>query len=141
MTRTLIFDIPKIQALNDHYQQALDQVKEMLPQGLTPSTAINYFYNIYWIKLPNIRIATLTAIIKDLDTNTELFSDLAGLIEYLKLKYIIKNYTSCVLRHHHEGHVNLRLEKGIWVMPNKQPIPSLNHAVLACLKGEKLWEQ
>jgi hypothetical protein len=141
MTKELIFDIPKIQALNDHYQQALDQVKEMLPQGLkTPSTAINYFYNIYWIKLPNIRIATLVAILKDLDTNTELFSDLAGLIEYLRLKYIIKNYTSMILRHHHEGHVKLRNIDGKEVFPNRQPM-SVNHAVLACIKGECVWEQ
>ena len=50
--------------------------------------------------------------------------ELTMFVEWMKLKYTIKNYLDCIMRHEEEnGKVYLRDVDGTLMMPNKQPLP------------------
>ena len=124
---TLTFDKPKLLDLKLIYCQAMVAVLELLPFAPAKrKEVIFYFQHTHWITLPDLKIATLTVLRDNTHSNNELRDDLTGLIEYLKMKYMVKNYIDFILRNN--GAINITGG----MQSNHQPAPQ-SPEILNCL--------
>ena len=118
------FNIDDIRELQNDYLATLTFLREELPEVDWESRieVKDYFKDEFGIKLKNVKISHLTDHIPFCEEDSEARWVLESLIAYMKVKYEIRNYTNCILRHHVEGRLHLREINGQWFMPNRQPI-------------------
>jgi hypothetical protein len=140
----LEFDLDEVRDLKFCYEQTIESLLADLP-GINWNSRLevkDYFKYEHGIKIDSLQIGYLEARLSLYKANcgtTPASEIMASLIEYLKLKYTIKNYLDCILNHADEnGKVPLRVVEGCYVMPNRQPLPEAQ-AILDCLseKGEE----
>ena len=118
------FDLDDLRELEESYIETMDFLWDELPD-INWNSRIeikSYFLDEHNILIDSLKIERLTRLLdcKDLD---ETFLDvLETFVTYLKIKYEVRNYTSCIIRHNTDGRLYLREHNGIYVMPNKQPI-------------------
>jgi len=134
----LEFDLDEVRDLKDTYQRAIDYIIEELPPVNWDSRVEvkDFFRDTFHIKLPDLTIAHLSTYLQFYDENTESYSILVGILELYKLKYSIRNYLDCILRHQQDGKVYLRQIGASWVFPNKQPLPKCEEILRCVKKGE-----
>ena len=131
------YDVDKIKKLREEYQTNLDFLRDQLPEGLnleSPEKIKKYFRDSLEINLQNVKISYISKLLDHFDTDSQEYDFINGLVLYLKLRFTIRNYLDCILRHQNHGRVNLRLMAGQWVMPNRQPISS-SPEIIACETG------
>jgi len=136
MDRWIQFEIRKIELLRQSHLAAIDFiVSELPPCNWNSPREIRRFYQDYFDKsLDNVKIKTLEAhLLTCLEDSLE-YEVTHGLILMFKLQYTVRNYLDCILRHHQEGIVKLRLVDGVWKMPNKQAL-SLAPEITECIKA------
>ena len=142
----ILFDMPEIYRLQDLYQSNVNMILAELPRVKWNSRAktVLFFKENFDLELDNVRIDYLSGMVESLEHDSPAFDTLNGFVLYLKLKYSLKNYIDCIIRHNQDGRVRLRHFQGQWVLPNRQPT-SLNPEITACVltqgKGDSLWEQ
>lgn len=131
------FDIEKIGVLRNLYLSTKKIIEKDLPNiNWQSAKQIKMFFSEYFgIKIPNATISTISKHLCHFQENTEDYYLIQGIVEYLRLRYFIKNYLDCILRHHKNGKVYLRLHQEQWVMPNKQPIPNAD-ALQGCMTSK-----
>ena len=116
------FDVTKINTLHQIYLNALEHLASLLPCKPHPYHIRKHFADTYWLTLPDTKISTLQKLASEMSTTDTCFDDLVGIIEYLKMHYLTKNYTGPILKH--EGRIELKEVSGEWRFPNGQPLPT-----------------
>lgn len=132
------FDILRVKALKDSYEDNVKFVLEELPDINWNSNAQvkKYFKETFEICLENVTINHILSQLEVLEHDSAAFDTINGFALYLKQKYTLKNYIDCILRHEENGRVYLRQFKGRWVLPNRQPV-SLNPEITECITRSK----
>ena len=131
------YDMGKVHALRINYLKNMEFIKEELsPVNLDSTKSILEFCNNELDIYPeNCKIWHLESFLSSFDHDSTQFNAFYGILSYLKLKYSIKNYIDCIIRHEVEGRVALRFIDGQVRMPNRQPI-SGNPEITQCERGE-----
>lgn len=131
------FDVGKIKELKERYEATKQLISEMMsPINLEkPSEIKQFFENELDIKLDNARITTIQEYMGNYDHDSMQYDAINGVVMYLKIKYSLKNYINCILKHEENGRVYLRQVNGTWMMPNKQPL-SRNPEITECILHE-----
>lgn len=149
------FDIDEIRELEEDYVITMDYILETMPDINWDSRleVYDYFIKEHNIHLDSLKISELKEV---LETYSDNYSDnyiysayakdideakdvLESFITYLKIKYEVRNYTKCILRHQKEGRVFLRNIDGNIVMPNKQPL-MYSQNIIDCITGTNVPE-
>jgi hypothetical protein len=127
LSKTITFDIIAIKELRRQYKETEETILELLPNINWNSRleVKNYFLEEYSLKLTDCRMATLMYQREWASEGSGEWDDLNGLIELYRTQAVIRNYLDCILRHQVGGVVALREIDGQWLMPNKQPISTL----------------
>ena len=127
------FDIIKISDLEEAYECSMEFLLESLPRinYNSSSQVCNYIKENLGVDIQNMRINTLIDLQKRFNNSMEK-DFLDYLIAFLKMKYTVKNYLRCILRHHKEGVVLLRTIDGRLCLPNRQPL-SYNEEIINCI--------
>jgi hypothetical protein len=135
--RYLDYDMGKVREVRSLYMATLAFITEELsPLDLNSNAQILLFCNEQLDIFPdNAKIKHLETFLINFDHDTTQFNAFYGILSYLKLKYSIKNYIDCIIRHEVNGRVVLRIMNGEYRMPNRQPL-SANPEIVACEKGE-----
>ena len=125
-----------INDLKTRYESVIEFILSDLPQVNWNSSKeiVKYLNETLDIDVKDAKIKTVAGLLQCYDENSYEFNVISGLTYYLKLKYTLKNYIGCILRHETNGIVALRLEDGEWKMPNKQPLPiapEINECIIA----------
>lgn len=140
------FDIDEIRELEEDYVITMDYILETMPDINWDSRleVYDYFMKEHNIHLNSLKIKELKELLEiyaDEDVFVEYAQDideakdvLESFITYLKIKYEVRNYTKCILRHQKEGRVFLRNIDGNIVMPNKQPL-MYSQNIIDCITG------
>jgi hypothetical protein len=81
----------------------------------------------------NLRINHIESFLTQFDDDSLEFNEIYGIVSYLRLKYSVKNYLDCILRHQIDGRIQLREVNHEFIMPNKQPLTG-NPEILECEK-------
>ena len=118
------FNMNCILELKERYNDNVRFMEEHLKPLDThsPKKMVNFFRDNLAISLDNVTISHLQDQAAKLDHDSQAFDYLNGLIQLLKLRYSLHNYIDCIIRHHENGRVYLRHERGEWVLPNKRPL-------------------
>lgn len=124
------FDMPAIYELESSIDATIDFLLAELPD-INWSSRLDvkdYFLAEHRLYLESIKISELILINSTIqDEYSELKNVLTLFIEYLKLKYLKRNYIDCILRHNINGKMYLREVSGQLVYPNKRPISYSTH--------------
>lgn len=131
------FDLCKVRALKESYEENIKFILTGLPciNWNSADQVKALFLCMFDITLENVRIDHVLSHLEEVDHDSPAFDAINGFVLYLKLKYSLKNYINCILRHEENGRVYLRLFKGQWVLPNRQP-PSLNPEITECIVAQ-----
>jgi hypothetical protein len=131
------YDMDKVHDLRAHYTATMIFIgKELSPVNLDSKASILEFCNNELdIHPDNIQIKHLDTFLQQFDHDSTQFNAFYGVLSYLKLKYSIKNYIDCIIRHEVGGIVTLRIMDGEVRMPNRQPL-SGNPEINQCERGE-----
>jgi FMN phosphatase YigB (HAD superfamily) len=124
-TKWIDFDIAKVQALKEEYETAMAYALELMPRinWNSPKQIREHFKETFDIAIPDGKIATFAALLPTFDEDTEEYQAVLEALMYLKMKYLLQNYLTAIIRHEHHGRITLRSVNSQWVMPNKQPLP------------------
>ena len=145
MEKYIDFDIDEVKELQDAYEETMNYILTTLPDVNWDSRleTSDYFTKEHNINFNSLKIAELQNMLDQLNDENNFFEyivepdeaidTLSGLITYLKIKWEVRNYTGCILRHQKEGRVILREIEGRYVMPNRQPLP-YSQNILECIK-------
>lgn len=123
----IIFDTRKIIELKSLYKQVMQQIKSDLsfnPDSHKETTKA-------------LDLSTKTVKIKDIEMLLNAIPDnetYQALFYYLKMKYAVRNYLDCILKHEVNGLVRLRIENNRLLMPNKRPLP-YSEEIWDCVKS------
>lgn len=130
------FDIPKLRLLKEHYENAIETIKEQLPEINLNSRKelLNFFEKDLNIHLQTSRIKDIERCLDGYTHDQEEYYILLGVTYYFKLKYALKNYVNWVLKNESNGIIYLRLWWGEWSLSNRQPLPK-SPEILACVIG------
>lgn len=130
----LEFDLDEVKDLRSCYLATIDTLLKDLPDVNWNSRleVKDYFLSEHDLVLDSLKISELHSLVEFLDEDSDEYDVLSGLVEYLKLKYTVKNYLDCILRHEDNGKVYLRDVDGELRMPNKQPL-SYSPDITDCL--------
>jgi hypothetical protein len=131
----LVFNIPKVKQLRDDYEAAMEAIKENLPNINLNSKKeiISFFEKTFQIKLESSKIKDITKALRYFDSDSEEYDLILGVIYFYKMKYMVKNYLNCILKHHVDGVVQLREYFGL-ALPNRQRLP-YSEEVIDCIEG------
>jgi hypothetical protein len=131
------YDMEKVQSLRKLYTENMIFIgKELYPVNLDSNKSILAFCNEELDIYPeNVKIWHLETFLSQFDHDSTQFNAFYGILSYLKLKYSIKNYIDCIIRHEVQGRVALRFIDGQVRMPNRQPM-SGNPEINQCERGE-----
>jgi hypothetical protein len=89
----------------------------------------DYLHSEHKFFVESIKLSELISLTHIVNEETELKNVLTLFVEYLKLKYLKRNYIDCILRHEVDGRVYLRMINGQYMMPNKRPYPYSTHII------------
>ena len=130
------FDVVKLRQLKEHYEAAIESIKEQLPNINLNSKKelLNFFEKNLNIHLQTSRIKEIEACLSSYTHDQEEYYILLGVTYYFKLKYSLKNYINWVLKNESNGIIYLRHWWGDWVLGNKQPLPG-SPEILECVIG------
>lgn len=134
---TIIFDIEKVKNLEKDFRESISYTLLMLPQKVnwnSQKQIITFFKNEFGLELKDTKIATLAGQQSAHEHDPELHDVLTGALQYMKLKATLNNYILCILRHLDGDRLELRDVNGVWMFPNKQPLPR-NLEIWACVKS------
>jgi hypothetical protein len=138
MTPNIQFDIGKVIKLGNHYTITMTYIYFDLPVNpKSPKKIKEYFWEKHSIVIGNTQLRTLMLLQERLSTTHDAYDVLTGIIEYNKLRYTIKNYLDCILKHHINGKINLVKVDGHLVMPNGRPLPK-SPEILECIIKQEL---
>jgi hypothetical protein len=131
------YDMEMVQRLRRIYTENMIFIgKELYPVNLDSNKSILTFCNEELDIYPeNAKIWHLETFLPRFDHDSSQFNAFYGILSYLKLKYSIKNYIDCIIRHEVKGRVTLRFIDGQVRMPNRQPM-SGNPEINECERGE-----
>lgn len=126
------FSVQDIRELRNCYKQTEEFLLSELPDINWHSRLeiMNLFEYEYSIILKSLKISYLENIETD---NEEAKEIIETYLRLLKIRYEVKNYIDCILRHEIDGIVYLRKHHDKIVMPNKQPLP-YSPNILECVK-------
>jgi hypothetical protein len=131
------FNMKMIDELKERYEENLKFIAEGLPCGVnfnSPKQIREVLGKRLDITAENVKIEALETYRDLYDHDSEAFDLLNGIVLYLKQKYSLTNYINCILKHNENGRVNLRHERGEWLLPNKRPLtesPEIRECVTA----------
>ena len=129
------FCIPDIQELQNDYLATIDFLLDELPDvNWNSRIEVKDFFGDCGIDLKDLQIRTVQSeLISAISYEQKDLAEILGAyLSYLKTKYEVKNYTSCILKHNIDGRLYLRKHNNEWVMPNKQPLP-YSQNILECV--------
>lgn len=135
---SLRFDIEKVVELKRCYEENMRFILSQMPQEIdwTKRKQVKwYLQNKFDIVLENGTISHIQSHLDRFHSDSEEFEILYGYLAYLRLYYACNNYLCCILNHHIDGLVELRLVGEHWLFPNKRPVPS-SPDILACLDAQ-----
>jgi hypothetical protein len=131
----ITYNIEKISELKECYEINKQWIRSQLPKIDWDSRkeVKQFFEENLGIILQNVKIKNIMAYQEMFSHDTEQYDIINGFVSYLKLKYIIKNYLDCIIRHNENGKVYLRqVGNGQITFPNKQPLPK-SPEIEACI--------
>ena len=134
--RTFIdYDIDKVVRLREVYVTAMAFHREHsdCPNLDSPKTVLEFMNQAVGVPAENLRINHIESFLTQFDDDSLEFNEIYGIVSYLKLKYSVKNYLDCILRHQIDGRIQLREVNHEFIMPNKQPLTG-NPEILECEK-------
>lgn len=135
----IVFDMPSIISLREEYMATMECLLEQLPDLNWDSRVEikDYFASEMNIGLRTTQLSELKAILKIYALTVDQMEFVELVIEYLKVKYLVRNYLDCIIRHADEhGEVQLREVNGEWLMPNRQPQPQAKEIVDCIIRKE-----
>jgi len=130
----ILFDIEGVRQLRGIYVEAMASIRADLPNINLNSRReiINFFEKTFQITLQSSRIAEITSHLNKFKDDSKEYEIILGIIYYFKMKYAVKNYLDCILKHEKKGVVELRTYFGSITMPNRQPLPK-SPEILECV--------
>lgn len=136
MEEWIKFDIEKLTELKETYEEAIECIREQLPDINLNSQKqlLDFFGKALNIHLKTSRIKEIEEHLKRFTHDQEEYYILLGVTYYFKLRYALKNYINWVLKNHSNGIIYLKFWFGEWVLGNKQPLP-LSPEILSCVIG------
>lgn len=139
MNEWLQFDIQKIKLLKEDYEGAMSYIEEGLPNINFNSRkeVLNFFEKTFKIKLQTTRIKELSQYLAAYKEDSIENEMITGIVYYFKMKYTLKNYIDCILRHEKGGRVELRNFLGKISLPNRQPLPYSKEIQAAIIDGSE----
>ena len=139
MDHWIKFDTEKIRLLRDDYVGCMESIKQGLPDiNLNSRKAImDFFEKTFQIELKSTRIKELSNYINAYGADSDEREVITGIVYYFKMKYMVKNYLDCILKHEKKGVVELREYFGSIVMPNRQPLPASKETYQYVIDGSE----
>lgn len=139
MNEWLKFDMDQIKLLKQDYEGAMDYIKEGLPNINFNSRkeVLNFFEKTFRINLKTLQIKELSRYIAAYKEDSVEHEMIRGIVYYFKMKYTLKNYVDCIIRHEKEGIIELRNYMGTLCFPNRQPLPYSQEVQAAILGGSE----
>jgi hypothetical protein len=134
------FNISEIRLLKSVYECSMDFLMDEMPDiNWNSAQQIKvYFHETYRLMLENVKITTFSDLAEQFPEGSTQKDLLTRITMYLRLKFSVKNYLDCILRHEVDGLVYLRDVNGVWRLPNKQPL-SYNEEIsntITCMSPE-----
>jgi len=133
--RWITFALPKIKELKNSYEETLQFIKNEygLNFNLDYSEDIKKHVADYLgIPIKSAQINELKRVRSELLEGEDSHEHLTAIIEYLRLKWTIRNYCDCILNHADSSGTVILREDG--KMPNRRPLPYLPD-ILECVKA------
>lgn len=125
MDEWLRFDMAKIRLLRTDYIDAMDYIKSGFP-GVNFNSRreiINFFDKTFQIDLNSAKIKEIAHYLAAYKEDSVEHELITGIVYWFKMKYAIKNYLDCIIRHEVNGKVILRDFMGKLSLPNRQSLP------------------
>jgi hypothetical protein len=137
----LVYDIEKVSALRNLYHSNMLFIQGQYNFSLSSNKQIKeYLADYFGLTIKNVTIKQIADQRDNFAHDTEIYDILNGIVTYLRLKYTIKNYLDCILRHEKDGKLYLRLGNGELLFPNKRPLsrsPEIEGCIIAPPTKEK----
>jgi hypothetical protein len=133
----LKFDIEKVKALKEDYEGLLEVLKKDIDNvNLNSRMSIIQFFKKKGLTLKTSQIKEIEGILQSLQPDTELYDTVQTIVSFMKVKYTVRNYLSCILKNEVDGVVTLRDYYGL-KLPNRQPLPYALEIVNTILDGSE----
>ena len=125
-------NVDKLVREKDELIYTMKEIAEEFPFDPVSNKQVKRYFENYGFDLPDLRSISLEALAYRLDQTDDNFYLLTGLIEYYKIKYLLRNYVNHILKRQEDGLYHFREESGHLLMQNKRPLP-YSDVILSCV--------
>jgi len=136
-TYWITIDTDKLIREKESLLYTMQEIAKEFPFDPVSNKQVKRHFENFGIYLPDLRIFTLECIAYRLHEEDDNYYLLTGLMEYYKIKYLLRNYVNHVLKKQIDGLYHLREEGGKLLMQNKRPLP-YSDVILSCVTASNV---
>ena len=131
-TYWIIIDTDRLIREKESLLYTMQEIAEEFPFDPVSNKQVKRHFENFGIYLEDLRIMSLQSLVYRLHDEDSNYYLLTGLIEYYRIKYLLRNYVNHVLKRQINGLYHLREESGKLLMQNKRPLP-YSDSLLSCV--------